>query len=279
MKAISSQEDLKKGISFFAGKPGIQDKELSFSSAGKKKSVPKAVLFSLALPGAGELYARKGNESLIKGIGFMALEAISWGLYFNYKSQGKKYEDKFETYANKEWDVDKYLSFIESQLGLPDGDLGRKSAGIDKQKLYQAESQWGTKTGVSTHHLYGSGMQQYYEMIYKYPEQFALGWSDAGPGIDPDYTPGDSPTGYTYKELTTRMIKYRGMRNTSNRYFRYSRNLTGVFLVNRFLSALDAAWTVKRKNRESEKVTLGFRIHPLFIDRRMVYASSLQLKF
>lgn len=248
----------------------------------KKKSVPKALLMSLALPGTGELYAQKGRESLIKGIGFLALEAVGWGLYFHYRSEGKRIENKFEKYANEQWDIDKYLAFIESQIGLPDGDLGRKSTGIDKTKLYSAESQWGTLTGVSTHHLFASGMQQYYEMIYKYPEQFARGWSDAIPPYPLPTDPGlpnFSPTGYNYKTLTPNMKYYRGLRNESNRYFSNSRKLTGMFLANRFLSALDAVWTVKRKNKEIDRIETGLRVEPIMSGTKMVYASAIHFKF
>ncbi len=235
------------------------------------------MFFSLLLPGTGQLYAQKGNESPIKGAGFLAVEAVSWTLYFHYKSKGKKYENKFEKYANEHWDIDKYLAFLEDQLGLAAFELGRKSNNnINKDLLREKESDWGRKTGVSTHHLFGSGMQQYYEMIYKYPEQFALGWSDASV---PGPAAGESPTGYTYKTLTPNMIKYRGMRNTSNRYFRYSRNLTGVIMVNHFLSAIDAAWTVKRKNRESARIEAGLRVDPCMVNDKMVFMPKILMSF
>lgn len=240
-----------------------------------KKSTGRAFFYSLALPGAGQWYAGYGNESRIKAAGFALLEVTAWYLLFDFQARGKRFENKFENYANTHWDIDKYLSFLEEQLNLPPNYLGRKvTNNIDKSRLYTAETEWGRLTGVSTHHLFGSGMQQYYEMIYKYPEQFALGWSDA---TVPGPAQGQSPTGYTYQTLTPRMKYYRHLRNESNRYFRYSRNMTGVLLVNHVLSALDAAWTVKRKNMADQRIETGFRIQPL--RQSGSYAALLQVHF
>jgi hypothetical protein len=244
------------------------------NNSNARKSAPLAAAFSFLIPGTGQLYADKGKESLIKGISFLAVEATSWILYFNYHSRGKSKERQFEGYADQNWNVDKYLSFLETSLKLSPGELGRKAANtIDYNGLINAEDQWGVISGVSVHHLYANGQQQYYEEIYKYPEQFALGWSDA---VDPMLYP---QTGYTHNSLTPTMMAYRAMRNDSNRLLGNARAMTGVMLINRVLSLGDAVWTVKRKNKESQQLKMGVRVEPQSFRQQLMMLPTLRITY
>ncbi len=243
------------------------------SSLKPRKSPWLAAVLSGIMPGTGELYAQNGNRSIIKGIGFFAAEATGVFLYFHYKNRGKRLENRYEKFADRNWDVDKYLSFLETSLiNDPDfkieaGDLGRKDTGINYSFLVLAENEWGENSGVSVHHLFENTRQQYYEMIYKYPEQFALGWAD----IPVDYTAPYPNTGYTRNNLTSMMTDYRGMRVKSNDYLSTARGMTGVIMINHVLSMTDAAWTVKQKNSaEDIKMTLKLRIeHKLYFNTVM----------
>lgn len=220
-----------------------------------QKSVMLGLTMSAIIPGTGQLYANKGNESLIKGVSFLAFEATGLILYVYNQNKGKRIEKKYEKYADQHWDVNKYLDYLEKSLNLPEAYLGRGDQ-IHKDLLEQAENSWGQLTNVSVHHLYKNTRQQYYEMIYKYPEQFALGWSDAV------NDPGTYPfTGYTRNSLTPVMTDYRSMRIKSNNYLSTARGMTGVIMINHVLSLVDAAWTVKRKNREETgKLSLSLRL-------------------
>ncbi len=239
----------------------------------EKKSAGLAAAFSFILPGTGELYAQNGRESVIKGASLLALEAATWILYFKFHSDGKSKERKYEKYADQNWDVDKYLSFLETSLSLSQGDLGRQGTNnIDYNGLINAEDQWGTISQVAVHHLYANGQQQYYEEIYKYPAQFALGWSDA---VDPMQYP---QTGYTHNDLTPVMLNYRGMRNDSNRLLGHARAMTGIMLINRVLSVADAVWTVKRKNKNSQ-VGMGVRIEPQYFKERLLMLPTLRITY
>jgi hypothetical protein len=242
----------------------------------------------MLLPGTGQLYAQKGKESLIKGIAFLGIEAAAWVLYASFTKKGNDKRDQFERYANENWDVNGYLRYLESYVTddeVGSGDLGQVAAGedpwtspgINRELVYQTESDWGNQTDVSVHHLFATGRQQYYEMIYKYPEQFALGWADADPMNPP--VPS-SPTGYTYQTLTPLMLEYRGIRSQHNELLSHARAMTGVMLANRMLSLVDAAWTVHRRNRqETSSVRLGFRLNPFVAGDRFVAMPTLQLTY
>ncbi len=43
-------------------------------------------------------------------------------------------------------------------------------------------------------------------------------------------------------------VDYMDMRDKSNKFFRLARTATNYVIVNHILSAIDAAWTAKRKN-------------------------------
>ncbi|MFQ6031603.1 MAG: hypothetical protein ACE5K2_01670 [Candidatus Zixiibacteriota bacterium] len=113
----------------------------------KGKSVKRAFVYSLIIPGAGEFYA----GSRIKAVLFFGLDVTFWALYFNYHGKGKDKEDEYIAYANKHWDETKYRTWW-SELDS-----------TDREKY--------------SHTLPDEHNQQYYEMIGKY-KQFAFAWKD-----------------------------------------------------------------------------------------------------
>ncbi len=248
---------------------------LAVAQVADQKSVPKAVLLSVAIPGAGQVYAQKSSESWIKGMLFAGAEIAIWTVFLAKRSDGRKFEKKYEGYADANWSADTYVAFLEQTNGLPVGYLGREATGIDLALLHDAETDWARQSGAAEHHLYEQGRQQYYEMIYKYPEQFGQGWSDANPGlIDPD----NGLSGYTPANLTDAMLYYRSVRNKSNSAFATARTMTGLMIANRFFSAIDAAWTTRRRNRE-HRVSFGFRLTPAWSDRGLEVMPGLTATF
>lgn len=240
-----------------------------------RKSVPTGVALSLAVPGTGQLYAGQTSSSWIKGTVFAACEIGFWTVFLTKSSSGRRFEKKFENYANENWSVDKYLTFLENEVGLPAGELGRESSGnVDLDKLHDAEADWATRSGAAEHHVFEQGRQQYYEMIYKYPEQFGQGWSDA----DPLLIEANGLTGYTPSNLTLNMLQYRGLRNKSNSAFATARTMTSLMIANRFLSAIDAAWTIRRNNK-TIVATTQFHFRQVVIDGTLRTLPSLDIKF
>lgn len=244
----------------------------------KKKSALLAIGMSAIIPGTGQFYAQKGRESLIKGASFLVAEVTGMILYLHNQNRGKKIERRYERFADENWDVDKYLYFLERKLNLQEGYLGRKAVGIEKAKLEQAEDGWGAISGVSVHHLYKNTRQQYYEMIFKYPEQFALGWFDTFYDYDdplPDYQ-----TGYTRFNLTSSMTRYRSMRVKSNDYLSTARGMTGVLMINHLLGIADAAWTVKRKNKEElNKISMSLRLEQKLFYNQLITMPTLRFMY
>jgi hypothetical protein len=116
----------------------------------KGKSIKRAFVYSLVLPGAGEFYA----NSKIKAVLFFGLDATLWTLYFNYHKKGKNKENEYIAFADMNWHEDEYKTWW-AQLDS-----------TQKEKY--------------SHTLPDRHDQQYYEMIGKY-RQFAFAWDDFDP--------------------------------------------------------------------------------------------------
>ncbi|MCK5147872.1 hypothetical protein KAR48_14030 [bacterium] len=126
-----------------------------------QKASGLSILFSTAVPGAGQLY----TGSWIKGIVFLAAEVALWTGSSKWNTEGQDLEDQFHDYVDidNHWNYDKW------------------------------HENYNSGTDPSTHHLPRDEngdivkTQQYYEMIGKY-NQFKQGWSDWTAG-GPDLTP------------------------------------------------------------------------------------------
>ena len=94
----------------------------------------------------------------------------------------------------------------------------------------------------TTHSLPATKTQQYYEMIGKY-NQFKAGWDDWQEG-DPALTPNRD--------------HYESMRDKHNRYLIRASYCTMIALANHVFSAFDAAFTIRKFNRQIES---KMRVH------------------
>ncbi|MCK4753985.1 MAG: hypothetical protein KAS58_02055 [Calditrichia bacterium] len=232
--------------------------EFSFQSADslhseeiEEKSVMRAALYSAVIPGTGQYYA----GSIWKAALFAGIEIAGWTVYFVNTSKGDNQETQMEAYADDHWSEQKYWSYLYHKgkdAGLIDPDtylvdenniLINYDADVVNHLRYLEE-------GLGhTHRLPETKTQQYYEMIVKYLTQFGNAWEDAN---FIDYYYGNTD------KMTAQMFTYRDMRNDMNEYYDVASIATNVILINHALSALDAAWTAGRYNRE---ITMKIRAY------------------
>jgi len=119
----------------------------------KKKTPAVGILLSAAVPGTGEIYA----GSRIKGAIFLGVEILLWWKYYDFRKKGYDIEKKYEAYADKYWDEDRWREWMQNN----------------------------PEFGDTTHTLPSTKTQQYYEMIGKY-DQFKAGWEgyeEGGPSL------------------------------------------------------------------------------------------------
>jgi hypothetical protein len=99
---------------------GNNNYTLNFQPELKKKKVGLAILYSMLLPGMGELYA--GDYS--SGKYFTITDALLWGSYIGFNSYGNMRKSDYKSYAatyagvNNSGKVDSYYTIIGNYLNI-----------------------------------------------------------------------------------------------------------------------------------------------------------------
>ncbi|NQS98725.1 MAG: hypothetical protein HQ591_09745 [candidate division Zixibacteria bacterium] len=211
----------------------------------EKKSPGKALLLSAIIPGAGELYA----ESYLKAILFFGIEIGAWTGVAIYQAEGNDKEDQFLEYADYHWSQGQYWGWLETLESWT-------TPGVEKEwnpdlggeyYPYNIYNQFENDNGF-THNLPATQNQQYYEMIGKYMTQFGPGWDDA----DLDLTINDDNFYFWDGDYTLSSEYYMDLRYKSNQALDKAAYFFQAVMLNHVLSALDAGFTVRLKNRKLE---------------------------
>jgi len=225
--------------------------DYSGSGSAGAKSPRKAFLFSLLVPGAGEVYA----GALKRGIGFFLVEALSIGLHASWDGKGDDLEVEFRAFADKimeddrpRWDRDEYEAWRNSAFTY--GDTTHTLPFKDEGDLvYWQEKFPGRYTSGEVDE------QQFYELIGKY-HQFVFGWHDRT---------SDNFADTTYSVHSENRDWYEDKRAESNRFLKRAQYALGVVLFNHVISAIDAARQARVHN-ERVAAGSGTKIHMVLRD-------------
>jgi hypothetical protein len=233
-----------------------------------KKSIGKGVMFSLVIPGTGQLYA----GSWLRALPWLAIEATGWAMFANYHAKGQDKTDEFEAFAGpkgkpnhfsyKAYMLREYLVAINSNYNT-EPYVGQLS---DWMSETWAERQRYLPPPYG-HDINTADVQQYFEMIGKYFSQFGYGWRDTFDpatldtnSTDANYAPWhDEANGYTDDPATIGFdgqspwfFNYRDMRGDANDLLDKGNTMMEIVLVNHVISALDAAFAIRQHNRRVE---------------------------
>ena len=219
---FQSDDKGDKGVSF-----DINGDKNGKSGKSGRKSGTRAFLYSLAIPGLGQLY----TGSKIKAAAFFGAEALCWAGYISYDSKGNDKTAIFEDYANTHWSQGRYEDYLYTNWQVRDDDSVYRNPG-DPSSFY------------FTHHLPDTKTQQYFEMIGKY-NQFVFGWDDVDPLTSPDEDAHED------KYSGRRMI-YEDMRYDANKMYDRASTALKVMMANHLISAFWAALDAKRYNDNAD---------------------------
>jgi hypothetical protein len=213
----------------------------------KGKSVKRAFLYSLIIPGAGEFYA----NSKIKAALFFGLDVTFWSIYFNYHKKGKNKENEYRGFADLHWVENDYRQWLIDTLGI--------TSGSDQDSFWNKEKQsW----DYLSHHLPDRKDQQYYEMIGKY-DQFEFGWDD-----------------FPMETSQPNRNVYLDMRRDSNNLLNKAKYSAMFSLANHILSSFDAAIAVKKYNRKGERFSqIHFQMRLTERNDEIVPKLTMSMKF
>ncbi len=102
IKILSSETGMLNGLKFsLSGIDNNEAKAFQQTSGIEEKSVSKALLFSLVVPGLGEKYVGKNKVSKYLVIGEVAL----WGLYIFHNEYGKWLKDDYKLFSREHANV------------------------------------------------------------------------------------------------------------------------------------------------------------------------------
>lgn len=249
------------------GTAGQADEEpMAVSEMSQSKSIGKGIMFSLIIPGAGQLY----GGSWWRAIPWFAIEVAGWALFSKYHGDGEDKTDEYESYAGSKDNPNNfyYTAYMlaEYQVAANEGfSQGATPYGGNLEDWM--DMSWDDRAeylpAPFTHDINTDDPQQYYEMIGKYYSQFGFGWSDAfdhnlfDPSNPQDVgfiwaVRNDNPASALYDgDRGGLFFLYRDMRGEANDLLDKGNVMMEIVLVNHVLSALDAALTVRGFNKRA----------------------------
>lgn len=226
-------------------------------SVGSRKSTFLAAGLSLILPGLGEYYV---GDDIWHGIVLTAIEGGLWYGRLHYISRGDDSLLAFHAWADSLWSSEKYADSLNKLLAIshhePIGDgknFSEINRGEDTLDYYNFQN--------FTHRLPSRGSQQYYELISKY-DQFAWGWRD-----------GNLQSAKNSAEAE----RHSQMRANMNHQYEIADYFLWGMLVNRIISAIDAA--ILAKNHNTAIRLQGELITRPFPNGQMGYVPTAKLRW
>ncbi len=236
-----------------------------------KKNIGKGVLFSLIIPGTGQLY----SGSWLRALPWLAIEGVGWAMFAKYHGDGQDKTDQFEKFAGAKNSPNNFVydAYILREYQVAASDAFNTVPYANGLSAWREEP-WDVREPYLpppfTHDINTGDIQQYFEMIGKYYSQFGFGWRDTYPSTANlnDQNAGaiwtDPSQGFMDDEATVEFdgqsplfFQYRDMRGEANDLLDKGNVAMEIVLVNHVLSALDAAFAVRKYNRSLEGTMLG----------------------
>ncbi len=238
-----------------------------------KKNIGRAVMFSLVVPGTGQIY----SGSWLRALPWLAIEVAGWAMFSTYHAQGNDKTSEFEAFAGPWQNKDSTAGHFNLDAYLVREYQVASNAQWSSNPYVSPNGfdDWITETWIErqdhlpapyTHDVLTDDVQQYYEMIGKYYEQFGYGWNDTYDhsvplnGSAPETiwgVSGDDVATVKFDGQSAMFYLYRDMRGEANDLLEKGNTMMEIVLVNHVLSALDAAFAARSYNRKLEAATLG----------------------
>ncbi len=227
---------------------------INFAKNYKEYRSPKvAILLSLLVPGAGQAYS---HNKLKAGIfGAVEVAFIAAGAIVGYK--GNQKIKAARSFANEHYFIDSMATYYEYLI--------KKNEGFDTLIFYGEYEDFLSQESKKS--------QRFYNDISDDKRPYVQGWDDVAPRFDSNFdpiNPSDSGTYITNQEEdSTYLVSFVDSNgdtsdaafgfsenqktfskklSKANVYFRWSKGLFSMLLVNHIISAIDAGITAKAYN-------------------------------
>jgi hypothetical protein len=229
-------------------------RSINFAKNFKEYRSPKvAILLSLLLPGAGQVYAHNNLKAAV--FGAVEIGLITTSAVLAYK--GGKRIDEAHRYADEHYDTTLFNTYYKSmKVAIPGADtsvFGMSYLSADTFMLYA-----------------GQKNQDYYNAVGNEVSPFVQGWDDVKPRFDSEFrlisragenyfvnpdsiylvspivngdTAANAMFGFSDNQKT-----YNRKLNSANGYYGWSQKMLAFLLINHIISAIDAGITAKAFN-------------------------------
>lgn len=188
----------------------------------KKKSIPKAMMYSIMVPGWGDIYAgNKGTAKLLIGA-----EVTIWLAYFGFNYYGSIQKDNFMLYAHEN---------AGSNLSKKEEDY------YDAIEVYPNNSEYNEYIREEARDLYPDDpdKQNEYVMEYGYFGNNAWEWNNL-----------------------SNHNKYRKLRVSTRQTYQRAVFMTGFAILNRLCGAVTSARSVRNHNNRVDEMKWTIQIQP-----------------
>lgn len=214
----------------------------------------KAMMMSLVVPGAGQLYVGGRGKALV----FLGVEIAAILVWKRYFDLGEQEIEDFKFFANEHWYFRDWV-FRASLFQGGEWDSIRVGTDGSHHLNYYVNLEGGGKEFGNTmddefiqylnnpstkDSVYIIKSHEYYENIGKY-DQFFSGWDDADP-LSPDI----EKTGSGFIAHSLNRDTYLSMRGSANRLKSAASYAISALMFNHVISAIDAIFATSKWNRE-----------------------------
>lgn len=242
------------------GNDAVEEVSFDTESEGKstikgRKSVKKAFIMSLVVPGSGQYYVGSKTKAAI----FFGIEALGWIGHITYHNKGDDNISILNAFADLNWSRTRYADYLWINWQTRDDDSAYNFPGDPSSGFFFG------------HHLPDSPTQQYYEMIGKY-NQFVYGWADVTPLL------GSDPTAHTTAYSQMRM-DYEDMKLVAEKNYDRATTSLIVIMLNHVASSVEAALAARGHNKNVERYTQRMTFRAKMVSTETDYFPMLSMTY
>lgn len=187
-----------------------------------KKSIPKAMMYSIMVPGWGDFYAgNKGTGKVLMGV-----EIGIWLGYFGFEYYGNIQKRNYILYAHEN---------AETNFSRKEEDY------YDAVEVYRTSEDYNTYIREEARDLYPDSP----EMQNKYVQEHGYFGKDAWEWKQDDI-----------------FMRYRKLRISTRKTFQRALFMTGFAILNRFCAAVTSSRNVHKYNKRIEEMRWGVELQP-----------------
>jgi hypothetical protein len=210
-------------VSLFSKESGIPETTLGIPlKIPEKKSIPKAMMYSIMLPGWGDIYAgNRGTAKLLIGA-----EVTIWLAYFGFNYYGNIQKDNFMLYAHEN---------AGSNLSIKLEDY------YDAIEVYSSNQGYNEYIREEARTLYPDDPDKQNEYVMEYGYFNDNGWE--------------------WNNLSNHNT-YRKLRVATRQTYQRAVFMTGFAILNRLCGAITSARSVRNHNNRVDEMKWGIQLQP-----------------